>query len=176
MKTQKEKISLTLDIRKDFLWWFSYMEVFNGVQFLVPDSISIQIAGDACVIGMGSYNPNDNSYFSTKFPLYLQDPSIQIHLKESVCVIIAVKFWGPSWAGKRVAIFCDNDSVCDVITNLKPKNHNMQAYLREFFYWVCKYNFHPILSKISSGENDIADFLSRNSLTLTLSLSSQKRT
>ena len=38
----------------------------------------------------------------------------------------------------------------------------MQVYLREFLYWVCRYNFHPIVSKIDTKENDIADFLSRN--------------
>ena len=38
----------------------------------------------------------------------------------------------------------------------------MQAYLREFLFWVCHYKFHPILSNISSKENDIADYLSRN--------------
>ena len=40
----------------------------------------------------------------------------------------------------------------------------MQLYLREFLFWVCRFNFNPIVSKISSKENDIADFLSRNYL------------
>ena len=38
----------------------------------------------------------------------------------------------------------------------------MQVYLREFLFWVCKYNFHPIVTKIGTKENDVADFLSRN--------------
>ena len=38
------------------------------------------------------------------------------------------------------------------------KNQKIQA----FFFWVCIYNFNPIVSKIASKENDIADFLSRN--------------
>ena len=38
----------------------------------------------------------------------------------------------------------------------------MQKLLREFLYWVCKYNFYQILQKISSKENHIADFISRN--------------
>ena len=38
----------------------------------------------------------------------------------------------------------------------------MQIYLREFLFWVCCFNFHPIVSKIGTKENDIADFLSRN--------------
>ena len=39
----------------------------------------------------------------------------------------------------------------------------MQIFLREFLFWVCVYHFHQIVSKIASKENDIADFLSRNS-------------
>ena len=75
---------------------------------------------------------------------------------------MAVKLWGVHWSGKRCAIFCDNDAVCDVITYLKPKDSEMQRYLREFLYWVCKFNFHPVVSKIGTKENDVADFLSRN--------------
>ena len=59
-------------------------------------------------------------------------------------------------------MFCDNDSVCDVIFYLKPKYMDMQRYLREFLFWVCRFNFNPIVSKIASKENDVADFLSRN--------------
>ena len=38
----------------------------------------------------------------------------------------------------------------------------MQSYLREFLFLVCRLNFSPVVSKISTKDNDIADFLSRN--------------
>ena len=120
------------------------------------------VTTDACPMGYGVWNPDTREYFSSKFPLFLQDPKIPIHIKEFICVIMAVKQWGPQWAGKQVVIFSDNDSVCDVISYLKPKDPGMQMYLREFLFWVCRYNFHPIVSKISTKDNDIADFLSRN--------------
>ena len=138
------------------------MQSFNGVHLLVPDNPSIQISGDACPMGYGVWNPDRREYFSSKFPSFLQDPQIPIHIKEFICIIIAVKIWGHTWAGKTIQIFSDNDAVCDVISYLKPKDLDMQRYLREFLYWVCLFNFHPIVSKIGSKENDIADFLSRN--------------
>ena len=113
-------------------------------------------------MGEGVLNPSVSEYFSSKFPFHLQDPLIPIHIKEFICLIIAVKQWGRNWAGKTVQFFCDNDAVCDVISYLKPKDSNMQIYLREFLFWVCYYNFHPIVTKIATKENDIADFLSRN--------------
>ena len=79
-----------------------------------------------------------------------------------MAIIVALKLWGHKWSGKRVQIFCDNDSVCDVITSMKPKDPDMQKYLREFLYFVCKFNFCPVVSKIGTKENDFADFLSRN--------------
>ena len=135
---------------------------FNGVHILVPSDPTVQISGDACPMGYGIWNPGLCQYFSSKFPLYLQDAQIPIHVKEFICIILATKAWGKDWAGKTVQIFCDNDAVCDVILYLKPKDFKMQVYLREFLFWVCKYNFHPIVTKIGTKENDIADFLSRN--------------
>ena len=38
----------------------------------------------------------------------------------------------------------------------------MHQLLREFLFWVCKYNFCQVLEKISSGDNHIADYISRN--------------
>ena len=38
----------------------------------------------------------------------------------------------------------------------------MQKFLREFLFHACKLNFIPVVSKIGTKENDIADFLSRN--------------
>ena len=54
------------------------------------------------------------------------------------------------------------DAVVEVITNLKPKDVKMQAYLWEFSFWVCHFNFNPVASKIGTKDNDIAEFLSRN--------------
>ena len=138
------------------------MVKFNGVELMIPDSIAAQVAGDACPTGLGSWNLCSREYFSRRFPHSLRDPQIPIHVLEFLCVIIAVKKWGSEWSGKRVQIYCDNDSVCDVLTYLKPKDKRMQSLLREFLHWVCVFNFSPQVSKIGTKENSIADFLSRN--------------
>ena len=138
------------------------MEVFNGVELMISDVVSFNLAGVACLQGLGSWNLEDCEYFSGMFPLHLQDPKIPIHVKEFWCVIVSVKIWGPRWSGQKVNIYCDNDAVCDVITYCKPKDSNMQSLLREFLHWVCTFNFHPVVSKIGTKENSVADFLSRN--------------
>ena len=137
------------------------MLTFNGTELLIPEVSKVQVAGDACPMGLGGWNPDQKQYFSCKFPLLLQDPTIPIHIKEFICLIISVKLWGKHWTGKQCVLFCDNDSVCDVVTYLKPKDSLMQKYLREFLYWVCKYNFKPVVSKMGTKENYVADYMSR---------------
>ena len=97
-----------------------------------------------------------------RFPDYMCSADTPIHIKEFIVVILCVRLWGPSWAGLRVAIFCDNDSVCDTCVYQKPKDPALQQLLREFLYWVCKFNFFPVLEKISTKDNNVADFISRN--------------
>ena len=84
-----------------------------------------------------------------------------IHLKEFIVLILTIKSWGGFWAGHRIVMYCDDDSVCDTCTHQRPKDLKMQELLREFLFWVCKYNFFLIVEKIETKENHIADYLSR---------------
>ena len=97
-----------------------------------------------------------------RFPDYMCSPDTAIHIKEFIIVLLCVRLWGPGWAGQRIIIYCDNDSVCDTCVYQKPKNLAMQQLLREFLFWVCSFNFFPVLQKIGTKENHIADYISRN--------------
>ena len=127
-----------------------------------PITVSLSVLGDAYPQGGGSWNPTAREYFSRRFPNLLCSADTPIHIKEFIIVIQAVRCWGKTWTGQRVVIYCDNDSVCDTCTYQKPKDPGMQKYLREFLYWVCTFNVYPILQKISTTDNHIADFISRN--------------
>ena len=162
LPSQKSKTTLSYDVRKDLLWWEKFIQVFSGVELIPPVTVSQFVLGDAYPQGGGSWNPVLGQFFSMRFPDYLCTPEIPIHLKEFIVVILCVRTWGMNWAGQRILIYCDNDAVCDTITHQKPKNTDMQKYLREFLYWVCKYNFFPVMQKISSSDNHIADMISRN--------------
>ena len=162
LSTQSSKTTLSYEVRKDFLWWYKYLEVFSGVELIPPTTVCQSVLGDAYPQGAGSWNPVRNEYFSMKFPQYMCSPDTPIHVKEFIVVILCIRQWGENWAGQRIVICCDNDSVCDTCTYQKPSDPSMQKLLREFLYWVCKFNFHPILEKISTKDNHVADFISRN--------------
>ena len=162
LSKQTDKTTLSRDIRKDFLWWEKYLVEFSGVELIPPVTVSLAILGDAYPQGGGSWNPVLAQYFSMRFPHYMCSPDTPIHIKEFVIVLLCVRLWGPGWAGQRIVIYCDNDSVCDTCVYQKPKDLALQQLLREFLFWVCKFNFFPVLEKIGTKENHIADFISRN--------------
>ena len=116
-------------------------------------------AGDATLWGGGAWYAKE--YWSREFPLFLKSSEIAVHLKEFWTVIVSCWVWGDSWSGDTVFIFCDNDSVVETIVNQKPRDPDMCTLLREFLYVVCLKKFSPILRKIASKTNSLADHISR---------------
>lgn len=84
-----------------------------------------------------------------------------IHVKEFIVLIVSAKIWGGTWTGRPMVLYCDNDAVCEVIWNKKPRNPTMLSLLREFLYVVVTLKFFPVVRKISTSENKLADNISR---------------
>ena len=100
-------------------------------------------------------------YWSEELPAHLKDPCIPIHLKEFWIIIISAKLWGDTWTGRCIVIYCDNDSVCDTIKNKKPRDPALLSLLREFLFIVVTKKFFPVVRKIGTVENKVADYISR---------------
>ena len=166
-----KKIKLSDESRKDLLWWATYLEHYNGVNMIVNDDpIPLTFdqlldtphdicAGDATPTGGGAWHGKE--YWSMELPLHLQDPRIPIHTKEFWVCIVSAKLWGDTWTGRCIVIYCDNDSVCDSIQKRKPRDPTLLSLLREFLYVAVTKKFFPIVRKIGTQENKVADFISR---------------
>ena len=165
------KVKLNEEARKDLRWWSRYLDHFNGIQMIVnEDPFALQLdqmldrpfdlcAGDATPVGGGAWY--GDKFWCRKLPLHLQDPSLGIHLKEFWVLIVSSRLWGDSWSGRSVVIWCDNDAVVDTITYRKPKDTALLSLLREFLYIVVMKKFFPVVRKIGTKENFLADFISR---------------
>ena len=93
-----KKVPLTDDSMLDIKWWNRFLRKFNGTELIYPsdpldldleqllDTSAIVNCGDAQPMGGGSYC--GTQYWSRKFPLWLQDPQIPIHLKEFWVIIL----------------------------------------------------------------------------------------
>ena len=158
--------------KEDINWWSRYLRHFNGtelIQSYIPldlplhdmlDSGAIVVCGDAQPNGGGAYCGEE--YWSREFHVWLNEPTIPIHIKEFWVLIVSTGLWSSDWSGKPVYFYCDNQAVVEVLNREKPKDPEMQMLLREFLYFVCSRSFNPIIRHVSSKENSVADFLSRN--------------
>ena len=164
-----KKVKLEEQTRKDLLWWSRFIRTYNGVTMIMnEDAIPLALdqlietpqkvcAGDATPTGVGAWH--SSQYWSRTVPADLLGSPI--HILEFWAVIVSSKIWGPSWSGKVIQLFTDNDAVADVITYEKPRDAVMLSLLREFVYIVCELKFIPVLRKISTKDNILADHISR---------------
>lgn len=163
------KVKLEEQSRRDLLWWSRFLRTYNGVSMIMneeaipltleqlidtPDKVC---AGDSTPSGLGAWHSRE--YWSQLVPSHLR--GFPIHILEFWAVIVSCKIWGESWSGKVIQIFTDNDAVADVITYEKPKDPAMLSLLREFIFIVCEKKFVPVLRKISTEDNHLADHISR---------------
>ena len=162
LSNQKQKKPLSHDLKKDLLWWKLFLDVFNGVELLVPQTVACNILGDATLTGAGAWDEAAGMFWSRKFPRTMQSADVPIHLKEFLTLIISVRLWGHKWSGLRVALHCDNSSVVQTINHQKPKDPLMQQCLREFLFQVTTLKFEPVMVRIPTEDNFMADFISRN--------------
>ena len=167
----KQKFKFTEEARKDILWWRYYLDTFNGINMIVneePIELSIEqllddphglCAGDATPTGGGAWHGKE--YWCGNRPKHLRDTHIPIHIKEFWVLIVSAKLWGDTWTGRCVVLYCDNDSVCDTVVYKKPRDPALLSLLREFLYVVVSKKFFPIVRKIGTKENEMADHISR---------------
>ena len=147
--------------KRDARWWRVFIHEWNGVSLILDKSWSNTdevIASDASLTAGGAYT--DEFYFSEEFPKNMSDS--EIHIKEFVTLLVAVKLWGKSWARKRIRFHCDNQNVCFSINNQKPQDDGLQECLRELIYWESLYSFKIGAVYIETKANHLADFLSRS--------------
>ena len=168
---ENAKVKLSEDSRKDLKWWARYLEHFNGIQMIIEeDPFPLELsqlldkpfevyAGDATPVGGGGWF--GNQYWSRMLPRDLQDPTLPIHVKEFWCLIVSARLWGSVWTGRSITQFCDNCSVVDTINHKKPRDPALLSLLREFLFIALSFKFFPVVRKISTTDNYLADHISR---------------
>ena len=117
-------------------------------------------AGDATPMGGGGWHGKE--YWSQLLPRYLQDPAIPIHVKEFWVLVVSARLLGEEWSGRAVTLLCDNDAVVQAVNHKKPKDPKLLSLLREFFFIAVSHKFIPVVRKISTKDNFLADHISRN--------------
>lgn len=96
-----KKTKLLDETRKDIRWWACFLEHYNGVQIItIEDPIKLTYeqlldtpheicAGDATPVGGGAWHGYE--FWSSPLPDDLQDPTVPIHVKEFIVLIVFAK-------------------------------------------------------------------------------------
>ena len=162
MSSEQKYVYLNKSFKKDLRWWFLFMEEFNGVSFIPPpiwEEPDVTFSTDSSMSGCGGIC--DHEFFHVQFPVSFMQQGLKIHHLEMMAVLLGVRIWGPRCQGMRVQIYCDNESVVQVINSSRTKDPFLGSCLRELWLEVSKYGFLLRAIHLPGEENRIADWLSR---------------
>ena len=98
------------------------------------------------------------------YELQLREESIT--LKEIVPIVLACVVWGPAWANKSVTVHCDNEGAVAAINSGYSRVPQIIHMLRCLFFIRAFYQTALRAVHIPGRENDLADAISHNNLSL----------
>ena len=149
------------EMKKDLRWWAEFLLQYNGVSIMwmehdpEPD---VTMATDASLVGIGGIWKKDE-FYRIKLPKEWMRQNIAY--LELIAICVALKVWGQKCRGLRIKMYCDNESVVQVINTGRAHDHILQDGCREVCWLAAKYQFEIRLTHISSRRNVIPDLLSR---------------
>ena len=86
---------------------------------------------------------------------------LPIHSLEMLAVLVGVRFWGKYCVGGKVQIYCDNESVVQVLNTSRTRDPFLGSCLREIWLEVSNCGFELRAVHLPGVENRVADWLSR---------------
>ena len=166
-------VRLNSQFRSDLQWWATFLSAWNGVSIMEPPGCqisAIHFSTDASGhFGCGALW--GDAWFQLQWPqsyeaheLQLQQESITF--KEVVPIVVAFAVWGPSWATKSVTVHCNNEGAVAVINLGYSRIPQIMHMLRCLFFIQAYYQINLWAVHIPGRENDLADVISHNNLSL----------
>ena len=149
-------------VKKDLIWWNRFLPHYNGISLMEyenwskPDAI---FSSDSSLTGCGGFWKG--CYFHAQFPEFILAQEFHIGVLEILSIIVCLKLWGKNFKGQRIVVYCDNQSVCQIINSGKSKSEILQDSLREICFLASCYEFELRAIHLSSAENRLSDVLSR---------------
>ena len=161
-KRPSHRVRIPAGVCEDLRWLLAICERFNGTVVIPeiapqPDHV---ISTDASLEGGAAFQDGDWLY-THWISDYPNVASLHINLKELFVVLLACRRWYHKWKDKTIHLYTDNMATMYVINKGSMKNNIGMQFVREIFYLAAIYNFKLIAKYIKSGDNVIADAVSR---------------
>ena len=161
-------IRLNRTARQDLSWWHVFLCIWNGVSVIPHAAPSHTITSDAS----GSWGCGA-VYKNLWIQLPCPPPPVTIAPKELAPIILAVAMWGPQGVGSKVCAQCDNMAVVYAINKKSGRDPTLANLLRLLALLCAVYDITLGARHLPGIKNTLADALSRNNLSLFLSLNPQ---
>ena len=150
---------VTKEMRKDIIWWISFMSIFNGSTLMLDDRPTTSVCIDACTVAAGAFC--DYEYVYTPWAQWPAAQNYHINYKEALALEPAVKQWAYKWSNKTVYVHSDNQTAVNIINKGSCKDQLVMQSLRNIFWYSAIYNFRIKAVYIPGIYNQIADCISR---------------
>lgn len=159
-------IKLSESFRKDVAMWQIFLDHWNGCNFFLDTKIAqspdLHFFTDASGrLGYGAFL--NNHWFQGKWSLIHHSHKEQqsIAWKELFPIYLACMVWGPQWSGKRIMLWCDNQSVINILNSKSSKISKIMDLVRKITVQTLICNFTLTSQHVPGVDNSIADALSR---------------
>jgi hypothetical protein len=157
---------------QDLKWWRRCLGTWDGITVLAPPIATVSITTDASGSkGAGGWVSADGYAGSTPSPTSCTDVfsvrlprrhrTKDIIFKEAYAVLYAVRAWADRLAKRHVTFFVDNDALVHAMRSGSIRQSSSQALIRELFRLALQHHFTFNVQWLASGDNGLADALSR---------------
>ena len=174
----EQRTRLTAEAKADIAWWRLFVDDWNGVGLLPQPAstpFSQTVVSDASGSwGCGAFTCTNTQFFQLQWPQSWSE--ICIAAKELLPVVASAAIWGRGWRGSRVLFRCDNSAAVEALSSRTARDPVMTHLLRCLFFLQAHFEFELSASHIPGKQNKAADALSRNRLSVFLSLYPQAHT
>ena len=157
------KIKLNRSARADLNWWISCLATHNGVNIFPSewDDQQCQVLySDASDLAMGVVCDTDWTVYPYSGTM-VQLKDLPIHCREMMAVCVGLATFADKLANRKVILMVDNQAVCHSINSGTTRCSTTMNMVRSLYYTLCKHNIECQARYIYTGDNEMADALSR---------------
>ena len=159
-------IKLNKGFFKDLAMWETFLTDWNGSNFFLPSSwttsVSLSLHTDASgSIGFGGIFGSHWFQGTWQPHQQLGSPGISIAWQEMYALVVACHLWASAFSNKRILLFCDNQSVVNIVNSKRSHIPRVMDLVRHLTLLTLKFNFYVRVQHIEGKRNEIADSLSR---------------
>ena len=165
-------LKLDAEAKADCMMWRRFLEnskshgisrPFVDLEDDQEDTIILRLYSDATaneVLGFGVIF--EAEWFFQKWePEFIKTWNPSIEFLELYALCMAVFIWSEKLRNKQSILFCDNQSVCRMISNSSSGCKYCMTLIRKLVLRSLQFNFRVFAHHVSSADNFLADALSR---------------